>query len=77
VETGNDYPFSCIEKIIDITAREIFSRKPLVNKKEFWGGEFWTDGYYVGTVGERWDTVEQIYSKPRVTQNTPPANQII
>ena len=43
-----------------ITGREIFRRKPLV-KKELWGGEFWTDGYYVGTVGERanWDTVEQ------------------
>jgi len=25
-----------------------------------WGGEFWTDGYYVGTVGERgnWNAVE-------------------
>jgi methionine salvage enolase-phosphatase E1 len=20
-------------------------------KKQLWGGEFWTDGYYVGTVG--------------------------
>jgi len=30
-------------------------------KKELWGGEFWTDGYYVGAVGEHanWDTVEQ------------------
>jgi len=43
-----------------ITAREIFRRKPSV-KKELWGGEFWTDGYYVATVGERanWDTVEK------------------
>jgi REP element-mobilizing transposase RayT len=22
-------------------------------KKQLWGGEFWTDGYYVGTVGQR------------------------
>lgn len=43
-----------------ITAREIFGRKPEV-KKELWGGEFWTDGYYVATVGERanWGTVEK------------------
>jgi len=43
-----------------ITAREIFRRKPSV-KRELWGGEFWTDGYYVATVGERanWDTIER------------------
>ncbi|RLE00012.1 MAG: IS200/IS605 family transposase, partial [Aquificota bacterium] len=43
-----------------ITAREIFKRKPEI-KKELWGGEFWTDGYYVATVGERgdWETVEK------------------
>ena len=35
-----------------ITAREIFRRKPAV-KRVLWGGEFWTDGYYVATVGER------------------------
>ena len=22
-------------------------------KKQLWGGEFWTDGYYVSTVGQR------------------------
>ena len=34
-------------------------------KKELWGGEFWTDGYYVATVGERanWDTVEKYIRK--------------
>jgi putative transposase len=43
-----------------ITAREIFRRIPEV-KKELWGGEFWSDGYYVGTVGERgnWSVVEK------------------
>lgn len=33
-----------------ITAREIFARKPEV-KKYLWGGEFWSDGYYISTVG--------------------------
>ena len=43
-----------------ITAREIFRRKPAV-KRVLWGGEFWGDGYYVATVGERanWQTVER------------------
>ena len=43
-----------------ITAREIFRRKPAV-KRVLWGGEFWTDGYYVAKVGERanWQTVER------------------
>ncbi|MCC6968206.1 MAG: transposase [Nitrospira sp.] len=36
------------------------SRRPTV-KRVLWGGEFWTDGYSVATVGERanWQTVEQ------------------
>jgi putative transposase len=43
-----------------ITAREIFRRKPAV-KRVLWGGELWTDGDYVATVGERanWQTVER------------------
>ena len=34
-----------------ITAREIFKRCPQV-KKQLWGGEFWTDGYFASTVGK-------------------------
>ena len=47
-----------------ITAREIFRRHPEI-KKELWGGEFWSDGYYVGTVGERgdWSKVENYIQK--------------
>jgi putative transposase len=43
-----------------ITAREIF-KQILEVKKELWGGEFWSDGYYVGTVGERgkWNVIEK------------------
>jgi putative transposase len=34
-------------------------------KKELWGGEFWTDGYYAATIGERanWDTIEKYVRK--------------
>lgn len=42
------------------TARELFHRFSEL-KKELWGGEFWSDGYYVATVGERgdWGVVER------------------
>ena len=43
-----------------ITARELFKQHPQL-KKDLWGGEFWSDGYYVATVGERgnWQAVEK------------------
>ena len=34
-----------------ITAREVFAKHPEV-KKKLWGGEFWSDGYFVSTVGK-------------------------
>ena len=37
--------------IKSLTAREILKRCPQV-KKKLWGGEFWTDGYFAGTVGK-------------------------
>ena len=57
-------PGRIVQIFKSITAREIFHRKPSV-KKALWGGEFWTDGYYVATVGERanWDTVEKYVKK--------------
>ena len=45
-------PYSCTKIITivkSITAKEIFKRNPEV-KKQLWGGEFWTDGYFVNTV---------------------------
>lgn len=44
-------PTKIITIIKSLTAREVFVRAPFV-KKQLWGGEFWTDGYYVGTVGQ-------------------------
>ena len=44
-------PTKIVTKIKSITAREIFSKVPSV-KKQLWGGEFWSDGYFVSTVGE-------------------------
>jgi len=37
--------------IKSITAREIFKEHPEV-KKILWGGEFWSDGYFVNTVSK-------------------------
>ena len=47
-----------------ITAREVFRRYPKI-KRQLWGGEFWTDGYYVGTIGEKanWAAVEEYVQK--------------
>ena len=57
-------PGRIVQIFKSITAREIYRRKPAL-KKELWGGEFWTDGYYVATVGERgdWGTVENYIQK--------------
>ena len=40
-----------IQMVKSITAREIFAKVPEV-KRKLWGGEFWTDGYYVSTIGQ-------------------------
>ena len=46
--------------IKSITARELFRRCPEV-KRQLWGGEFWTDGYFASTVGKHGD--EEMISK--------------
>ena len=43
---------SQIAKVVkSITAKEIFKRCPEV-KQKLWGGELWSDGYFVSTVGK-------------------------
>jgi len=44
-------PTKIVQIIKSLTAREIFARVPAV-KKKLWGGQFWSDGYYVSTVGQ-------------------------
>jgi len=43
-----------------ITAKELFKQFPEL-RKELWGGEFWSDGYFIATVSEKgnWQQVEQ------------------
>jgi len=51
-------PMYSVTKLVTIlkslTAREVFRRCPHV-KKQLWGGEFWSDGYFAGTVGKHGD----------------------
>lgn len=49
-----------IQTVKSITAREVFAQVPEV-KKKLWGGELWTDGYYVITVGQK--GIEETISK--------------
>jgi REP element-mobilizing transposase RayT len=47
-------PKKIVQLIKSITAKEIFLRRPEV-KKILWGGEFWSDGYFISTVGKHGD----------------------
>ena len=44
-------PKRIVQLLKSITAREIFAACPEV-KKQLWGGEFWSDGYFISTVGK-------------------------
>jgi putative transposase len=43
-----------------ITAKQLFKQFPEL-RRELWGGEFWSDGFYLATVSERgnWQQVER------------------
>ena len=43
-------PTKIAQVVKSITAKEVFKRKVEI-KAMFWGGEFWTKGFYINTVG--------------------------
>ena len=45
-------PTQIVTTVKSITAKEIFRHRPEV-KKQLWGGEFWSDGYFVRSVGDK------------------------
>ena len=47
-------PTKIIRIVKSITAKEIFKKHPEV-KSKLWGGEFWSKGFYVNTVGRHGD----------------------
>jgi len=52
VSTAPKYsPSELIRVIKSISGREMFKLCPDL-REELWGGELWTDGFYVATVGE-------------------------
>ena len=55
-----------------VSAKEIFRRYPEV-KRELWGGEFWEDGYFVRTVGDKItsDTIKNYIQYHRHEEKAP------
>ncbi len=52
VQTTPTYSVTRLVTILkSVTAREVFRQCPHV-KKQLWGGEFWSDGYFASTVGK-------------------------
>ena len=51
-------PLSCnsiaqvVTRFKSLSVRAIFREFPQV-KRKLWGGEFWEDGYFAGTVGDK------------------------
>ena len=44
-------PSRVMQILKSISAREMFAKFPEI-RKQLWGGEFWSDGGYIGTVGD-------------------------
>jgi putative transposase len=61
-------PTRIIQAVKSIIAKEIFKLHPEV-KAKLWGGEFWTKGFYVNTVGRHGDeSTIQAYVKSQGTE---------
>ena len=55
VQSAPSYsPTKIVRTIKSITARELFKKFPEI-RKELWGGEFWSKGYFMSTVGKHGD----------------------
>ena len=45
-------PAKVVQVMKSISAREVFKRYPEI-RKELWAGKFWSDGYFVRSVGDK------------------------
>ena len=62
-------PQEIIRVVKSITAKRVFAEHPEV-KKKLWGGEFWSDGYFVTSVGKNTnEAVIQKYVKQQGIQD--------
>ena len=71
IQSSPNYALSKVIRIIkSITASQIFVECPQV-KKALWGGQFWSDGYFVATVGKNQnETVIKEYVKNQGKQES-------
>lgn len=71
IQSTPDHSPSEITRVVkSITARRIFAEHPEV-KIQLWGGKFWSDGYFVSTVGKNTnEKVIQKYVQEQGTQDT-------
>ena len=69
-------PTKIVRLIKSVTAREIFKRVPAV-KRQLWGGDFWSDGYYMATVGQHVseDVIRQYVKKQGSENDYKPLHQ--
>lgn len=60
-----------VQTFKSITAKQIFLQFPQL-RKDLWGGEFWTDGYYVAIISEcgNWQRVEAYVRNQGKTKQT-------
>ena len=67
--TPSHSPGEVIKTIKSIIARRVFAEHPEV-KKNLWGGSFWSEGYFVATVGNgRSEDVVRNYVKNQGKQD--------
>jgi len=72
VQSVPDYgPTKIVRTIKSITAKKIFELLPEV-KKQLWGGEFWSDGYFISTIGSH--TTEDVIKQYVKEQGTSKEN---
>jgi putative transposase len=65
---GRWAPSRIMQVLKSLSAREMFRAHPEI-RKTLWGGEFWSDGGYIGTVGG--GTTEEIVRKYIQRQGSP------
>ena len=65
---GRWAPSRVMQVLKSLSAREMFRAHPEI-RKVLWGGEFWSDGGYIGTVGE--GTTEELVKKYIQQQGSP------
>lgn len=72
IESAPRYSPSRIMQICkSITAIQIFKKFPKLKEDELWGGEFWSDGGHIDTVGDGYDVkaMEDYIKKQGISKN--------